>query len=265
MTNATLNFKTAPGHEVLAAAGKKMLRPGGKAATEMLFEWADFQPGETVLELAASFGYSSIALAERFGVKVVGVEKNPDSVARARANIAAAGLTAQVEIVEGDIFHLERISEQFDYVLAEAIMTMQSPSGKAKIISGIGDRLKPGGKFLSHEMLVRNQEAEIHQALSEVIRVNSMPLSESNWIAVCENAGLLVEKHLAGAMGLLNVGRMIQDEGFLDTVRILWNILTKSQIRDRILAIRRVFQKYDRDLGYIILCATKQSSGSQKL
>ncbi len=113
------------------------------------------------MELAASFGYSSIALAERFGVKVVGVEKNPDSVARARANIAAAGLTAQVEIVEGDIFHLERISEQFDYVLAEAIMTMQSPSGKAKIISGIGDRLKPGGKFLSHEMLARNQEAEI--------------------------------------------------------------------------------------------------------
>ncbi len=29
MTNTALNFKTAPGHEVLAAAGKRMLRPGG--------------------------------------------------------------------------------------------------------------------------------------------------------------------------------------------------------------------------------------------
>ena len=47
MTNTALNFKTAPGHEVLAAAGKTMLRPGGKLATEQLFEWADFQPGET--------------------------------------------------------------------------------------------------------------------------------------------------------------------------------------------------------------------------
>jgi cyclopropane fatty-acyl-phospholipid synthase-like methyltransferase len=258
MTNATLNLKTAPGHEVLAAAGKKMLRPGGKIATEMLFEWADFQPGETVLELAASFGYSSIALAERFGVKVVGVEKNPDSVARARANIAAAGLTDRVEIVEGDIFHLDRIPEQFDYVLAEAILTMQSVSGKAKIISGICDRLKPGGKFLSHELLARSQEAEIHQALSEVIRVNSTPLSESNWIAVCQNAGLQVEKHQTGVMGLLNGWRMIQDEGFVDTVRIFWNILSKSQIRDRVLAMRRVFQHYQQDLGYIILCATKQ-------
>ncbi len=258
MTNITLNLKTAPGHEVLAAAGKKMLRPGGKVATEMLFEWAGFLPGETVLELAASFGFSSIALAQHFNVKVVGVEKNPDSVARARANIAAAGLSDQVEIVEGDIFHLNRISEQFDYVLAEAILTMQSPSGKAKIISGICDRLKPGGKFLSHELLARSQEAEIHQALSEVIRVNSTPLSESGWITVCQNAGLQVEKCQTGAMGLLNLQRMVEDEGFVNTARILWNVLSKAQIRDRVLAMRRVFQHYQQDLGYIILCATKQ-------
>jgi cyclopropane fatty-acyl-phospholipid synthase-like methyltransferase len=260
MTNTALNFKTAPGHQVLAAAGKKMLRPGGKLATEQLFEWADFQPGETVLELAASFGYSSIALAERFGVQVVGVEKNPDSVARARANVAAAGLSDRVEIVEGDIFHLDRrISQQFDWVLAEAILTMQSPLGKAKIVSGICDRLKPGGKFLSHELLVKNRESEIHKALSEVIRVNSTPLSESGWIAVCQNAGLQVEKCQTGAMGLLNLPRMLQDEGFVGTLRILWNILSRSQIRDRILAIRRVFQHYQQDLGYIVMSAKKPS------
>jgi cyclopropane fatty-acyl-phospholipid synthase-like methyltransferase len=259
MTNTALNFKTAPGHEVLAAAGKKMLRPGGKLATEQLFEWADFQPGETVLELAASFGYTSIALVERFGVKVVGVEKNPDSVARARANVAAAGLSDRVEIVEGDIFHLDRISQQFDWVLAEAILTMQSPSGKAKIVSGICDRLKPAGKFLSHELLARNRESEIQKALSEVTRANSTPLSESGWIAVYQNAGLQVEKSQTGAMGLLNLSRMLQDEGLVGTVRIVWNILSRSQIRDRILAMRRVFQHYQQDLGYIVISAKKQS------
>ncbi|MEG3941784.1 MULTISPECIES: SAM-dependent methyltransferase [unclassified Microcoleus] len=258
MTDTTLNFKTAPGHVVLAAAGKTMLRPGGKAATEMLLELADFKPGDTVLELAASFGYSSIALAERFGVKVVGVEKNPDSVARARANVAAAGLSDRVEIIEGDILHLDRITQEFDWVLAEAILTMQSPSGKAKILSGIGDRLKPGGKFLSHELLARNRESEIHKALSEVIRVNSTPLSESGWIAVCQNAGLQLEKCQTGGMGLLNLRRMLDDEGFVGTARILWNVLSRSQIRDRILAMRRVFQHYQEDLGYIIICAQKQ-------
>ena len=37
MTQAKLNFETAPGHQLLAAAGKKTLRPGGGVATEQLF------------------------------------------------------------------------------------------------------------------------------------------------------------------------------------------------------------------------------------
>jgi len=180
MTNATLNFQTASGHQVLAAVGKKYLRPGGRTATEQLFQWANFQPGETVLELASSFGYSAIALAQHYGVKVVGVEKNPDSVARARVNIRAAGLENQIEIIEGDIFHLEAILGQFDYVLAEAILTMQSPPGKAKILAGIHNKLKPGGKFLSHELLARDKEEQIRTELAQVIRVNSTPLSEAN-------------------------------------------------------------------------------------
>jgi hypothetical protein len=36
MTKTILNFQTATGHEVLAAAGKKYLRPGGRIAREKL-------------------------------------------------------------------------------------------------------------------------------------------------------------------------------------------------------------------------------------
>ena len=257
MTQLTTNIQTATGHQVMAAAGKKILRPGGKAATEQVFQWASFQPGETVLELAASFGYSAIALAKRYGVRVVGVEKNPESVARAQANIQAAGLEDQVQVIEGDIFHLEQISGQFDYVLAEAILTMQSAPGKAKILQGICDRLKPGGKFLSHELLVNNREEEIHHALATVIRVNSTPLSAANWIATCETAGLRVLQHRTGAMGLLNPARIIQDEGWTDALKFFWNGLTHPQVRDRLLTMRRVFKQYEQDLGYIILCAEK--------
>ncbi|MEH2328086.1 hypothetical protein [Nostoc sp.] len=38
MTNTILNFQTATGHEVLAAADKKYLRPGGRIATDKLFQ-----------------------------------------------------------------------------------------------------------------------------------------------------------------------------------------------------------------------------------
>ena len=61
MTQTTLNLTTAPSHVVLAAAGKTVLRPGGRAATEQLLQWANFKRGETVLELASGLGNSAFA------------------------------------------------------------------------------------------------------------------------------------------------------------------------------------------------------------
>ncbi|BAY22137.1 methyltransferase [Calothrix sp. NIES-2100] len=258
MTNSTLNFPTASGHQVLAAAGKKYLRPGRRIATEQLLQWADFQPGETVLELASSFGYSAISLAQRYHVKVVGIEKDTDSVTRARANIRAAGLENQIEIIEGDIFHLDKIPGKFDYVLAEAILTMQSPQGKAKLLAAIHHHLKPGGKFLSHELLARNQEEEIRADLARVIRVNSTPLSQANWITALTTAELEVQQHLTGSLNLLNVRKMLQEEGIFNTMRILGNILTQPSIRQRVLEMRQIFHKYRHELGYIIICAVAE-------
>jgi predicted O-methyltransferase YrrM len=252
---ATLNFATAPGYQVLAAAGKKILRPGGTTATEQLFAWANFQPGETVLELASSFGESAIAIAQRFNVRVVGIEKNPESVARAREKIEAAGLTGQVTVIEGDIFQLDRLTDKFDYVLAEAILTMQSAAGKAKILSAIKNRLKPQGKFLSHEILVRHNESEVRKSLSQSIRVNANPLTLEEWQAACREAGLAIQQQQAGVIGLLDFGQIVRDEGLIRTLKIVWNVLTNSSLRQRILQMRRIFQQHQNDLGYIVFWA----------
>ncbi|WOD39836.1 class I SAM-dependent methyltransferase [Nodosilinea sp. E11] len=258
MVQTSINLKTAPGHQVLAAAGKQTLRPGGYGATEQLLSWANLQPGETVLELAASFGYSAIALAQRYGVRVVGIEKNPDSVAQARANVAKAGLSDQVTIREGDIFHLDQVPETFDCVLAEAILTMQSASGKAKILAGVRDRLKPGGRFLSHELLANGPNPEvIHSDLAAAIRVNAQPLSSDNWIDACRQAGLPVQHYATGPMTLLNPQHIAQEEGLPTLLTIGWNLLTRPVIRDRILTMQQVFLRHANHLGYIILCTQK--------
>lgn len=232
-------------------------------ATQQLLRLANLKPGETVLEVAASFGETAIALSKQFGVRVIGIEKSPDSVVRARANIEAAGVTSLVKVIEGDIFQLDRISEQFDYVLAEAILTMQSPIGKAKALRNIHDRLKPNGRFLSHELMVRSdREAEIHQALAQTLRVNSAPLTEARWIEAFETAGLNVLQYQIGEMGLLDPTRLIKDEGWLDAARFFWNLLTQTQLRQRILAMRKIFQQYKQDLGYITLIAVKEEHKS---
>ncbi len=185
---------------------------------------------------------------------IIGIGKNRESVAIARVNIRAAGLENKIEIIEGDIFHLDKIAGKFDYVLAEAILTMQSPQGKAKMLTEVHNRLKPGGKFLSHELLANEKETEISTDLAKVIKVNSTPLSVIHWIQVFTQAGLQVQKYETAAMSLLSWWRMLQDEGIINTMQILWNILTKPPIRQPVLEMRQVFQQYQQELGYILLC-----------
>ena len=258
MTQTELNLTTAPAHVVLGAAGKTVLRPGGRAATEQLFKWADFKPGETVLELASGLGNSAIALAKRYNVQVIGVEKDADRVAIAQAKARSTGLAHQVQFIQGNIFQLETISGSFDYVLAEAILTMQSPTGKAKILAGAHERLKIGGKFLSHELLAHDHLEALHQDLTEAMRVNATPLPEGDWINTFDQAGLTVAQRQIGAMGLLDPVQVLRDEGAIHTAQIAWNILTQPAIRDRILIIRRVLTQHQQDLGYIALCAVRE-------
>jgi ubiquinone/menaquinone biosynthesis C-methylase UbiE len=259
MTHTTLNFATAPSHVVLAAAGKTVLRPGGRIATERLFQWANFKSNETVLELASGLGNSAIALAKRYNVQVVGIEKDADRIAIAQANAKSTGLDHRVRFIQGDIFQLESVSESFDYVLAEAILTMQSAAGKAKILAGVRDRLQVGGKFLSHELLAQNHSQELHQDLAQATRVNATPLTEREWINALDQAGLTVIQQQTGSMKLLDPAQVLRDEGAIRTARIVWNVMTQPALRDRIFEMRQVLTQHQQDLGYIALCAIRES------
>ena len=257
-THTDLKLQTAPSHVVLAAAGKTVLRPGGRAATEQLFQWANFQPGETVLELASGLGTSTIALAKRYNVQVVGIEKDPDRVAIAQADARSAGVEHLVRFMEGNIFQLETLSESFDYVLAEAILTMQVSAGKARILAGARDRLNIGGKFLSHELLALDHLESLHQDLSQAMHVNATLLTDADWINTFHQAGLTVTQQQIGAMKLLDPIQVLQDEGVVHTAQIVWNVLTQPILRDRILTMRRVLNQHQPDLGYITLCAVRE-------
>lgn len=193
-----------------------------------------------------------IAIAQRYQVHVLGIEKNPDSVAQARKNIRAAGVEDKVTIIEGDILQLDKIPDKFDYVLGEAILTMQSEPGKAKILSSIKNLLKPEGKVLSHEMLVCANESAVRKNLSQSIRVNANPLTLSQWQSAYQTAGLTLQQWQTGEMGLLNFRQILRDEKLLGTIKIFWNTLTNANLRQRILKMRRSFQQNRQNIGYIV-------------
>lgn len=58
-------------------------------------------------------------------------------------------------------------------------------------------------------------------------------------------------------MLLLKPGRMLQDEGWLRTLKIGCNIITHPQARKRIMQMRRVFEKYQDHMNAIVVIAEK--------
>ena len=65
---------------------------------------ADLAGGGNVVDIHCGGGRWLIAMARRFpDLTLTGVEFEPDSVARARANVAAAGLTDRITIRQADV------------------------------------------------------------------------------------------------------------------------------------------------------------------
>jgi arsenite methyltransferase len=65
--------------------GRNVLHPGGKKATDALFEMLHLDKGKTVLDVACGKGLTSVAIAKRYGCKVIGVDISEKSIDKAKA------------------------------------------------------------------------------------------------------------------------------------------------------------------------------------
>lgn len=256
---AVTDIENIPGHEVLALAGKKVLRPGGIAATRKLFSWAEFKSGKSLLELASSFGLNLEVLSHEYGLDVTGIDRNQASVERAKKAIADSD-KAKIHIKLGDILKLDAVSDNYDYILAEAILTMQTDGHKRKILRDAYDKLNPGGLMLMHELVFTEDVKEMHRELSQIIRVNANALTADGWSQMLGEAGFEVVKLDTGPMSLLTPRGLLRDEGLLGTLKIVGNVVTNAKIRKRVLAMRGFFSANANKLAHITICARKKSA-----
>jgi predicted O-methyltransferase YrrM len=104
----------------------------------------------SVVEFGTSFGVSTLHLAaairDNGGGRLISSEFEPSKAARARENIAAAGLSDLVEIREGDALEtLARdLPEKIDLVLLDGAKTLYSP-----VLSLLEARLRTGALVIA--------------------------------------------------------------------------------------------------------------------
>lgn len=101
-----------------------------------------------IVEFGTSMGISTIylaaALRDNGGGRLIGAELEPAKVARARANLDAAGLGDLVEIREGDALDtLEDIDGEVDLLLLDGAFALYLP-----VLGLIEPRLRPGAAVL---------------------------------------------------------------------------------------------------------------------
>ncbi len=128
---------------VAAMAGERLTVPTPQAAVERMVELAEIRTGEKVYDLGCGDGRIVITAAKRHGVEAVGVDIDPEQVARSRENARRAGVEGLVTIVEGDIY-------QTDFRDADVVFLYLQPDLLRGLIPQLR-QMKPGSRIVAFD------------------------------------------------------------------------------------------------------------------
>ena len=121
-----------------------------------LYAIARARKATRIVEFGTSMGISTIylaaALRDNGGGTLIGSELEPTKVARARANLDAAGLADLVEIREGDALEtLKDIGGEIDLVLIDGAFSLYLP-----VLRLLEPRLAPGAVILGENAFAQD-------------------------------------------------------------------------------------------------------------
>lgn len=252
-----------PGHWLLARLGKRVLRPGGLRLTRALLESLDIGTDDTVVEFAPGLGGTARMILDRNPHQYIGVDRSAAATEWSRHHLPDR---PNVSFVAGKAEETQLPAGCASVVLGEAMLSMQTPARKVRILTEAFRLLRPGGRYGIHELSLvpDNLGADVRDgictALSSVVHVGVRPLTTSDWCELLQETGFQVRQVGHAPMGLLRPGRLIRDEGLLPAVRLVKNVLANAPARRRVLAMRRAFSHYRDHIGAIFVVAQKDGA-----
>jgi len=151
--------------------------------------FSEIKDGETVLDLGSGAGIDVLLAAKKVGPngRAIGVDMTDEMIAKAQENIAASGMD-NIEIRKGIIEKLPVDSNSVDWVISNCVINL-SPE-KPRVFAEIARVLKPGGRMLVSDIVVRDLPDEIKKSQALYNSCVSGAVNEEEYLEGLRQAGL---------------------------------------------------------------------------
>jgi precorrin-6B methylase 2 len=117
--------------------------PTPPEVVDAMLKVAGVKAGDVIYDLGSGDGRIVVTAAQRYGVRGVGIDIDPQRISEARANAAKAGVEHLVAFREEDLFQAD-ISE------ATVVTLYLLPGLNVKLRPKLWRELKPGTRIVSH-------------------------------------------------------------------------------------------------------------------
>lgn len=127
--------------------------PTPQTVVDAMLEVAGVKPGDVLYDLGSGDGRIVVTAAQRFGVRGVGIDINPERIQEAEANAKEAGVEQLTEFRQEDLF-------KADFGEATVVTMYLLPSVNNRLKPKLLNDLKPGTRIVSHAFDIEGWEPE---------------------------------------------------------------------------------------------------------
>ncbi len=117
--------------------------PTPQPVVDAMLQLAQVNSNDVIYDLGSGDGRIPITAAQKFGIRGVGIDINPQRIQEANANAQRAGVTDRVEFRQQDLF-------QTDLRNASVVSLYLLPDVNIKLRPKLLRELRPGTRIVSH-------------------------------------------------------------------------------------------------------------------
>jgi SAM-dependent methyltransferase len=238
-----------------AVLGKRVIHPGGRAATDELIRRANFEAEQHVLDVGCGVGTTAIRIARGFGASVTAVDIAPLMLERAAGNIDRARLRDRIAVEHGDICNLRFADETFDRVVAEAVtMFVDRPRAAGELVRVC----KPGGRVLASEFYWRKPPTpEARQLFLGEVCPGLQFETLGDWVRLYTAAGLVDVQVETGPFNMMTPAGFLHDEGLMNSAAVMGRAISRLTYARKMAWLMPRVARAVPYLGFIVLSGTR--------